>query len=132
MMATTVVNVQQDKGDVYIGRSRQGEPPTKWHNPWWLRPDAIHLERLNNALQYAVYLYTKDELLSQVHVLRGKKLACFCSPRVCHGHVLKEVADSDDPRATLIDVIGRLAVKIQEEAAKEILAIAPKLEFVEV
>ena len=45
---------------------------------------------------YREWLLSKPELVAKAkQELRGKMLACWCSPLACHGDVLAEVANSD-------------------------------------
>ncbi|MFJ9349190.1 DUF4326 domain-containing protein [Streptomyces sp. NPDC101237] len=46
---------------------------------------------------YRAYLLERPELLEQVALLRGKALACWCAPELCHAHVLAELADLPQP-----------------------------------
>ena len=34
------------------------------------------------------------DLLAQLHTLKGKRLACWCKPKACHGDVLAKLADA--------------------------------------
>lgn len=83
-----VVNVESGEPyDVYIGR------PSPWGNPF--RVGAAQ-SRTQVILQYRRWLLGQPELLERVRKeLRGKRLACHCRPRGCHGDVLAEVANSD-------------------------------------
>lgn len=46
---------------------------------------------------YRAYLLERPELLESVEELRGKTLACWCAPELCHADVLAELADAEDP-----------------------------------
>jgi hypothetical protein len=40
----------------------------------------------------------RAKLLQRLPELRGKNLACWCKPgEPCHGHVLLELANADEP-----------------------------------
>ncbi|GAQ52739.1 DUF4326 domain-containing protein [Streptomyces acidiscabies] len=43
---------------------------------------------------YRAYLLEHPGLLGLVDDLRGRTLACWCAPELCHGDVLAELADS--------------------------------------
>lgn len=43
--------------------------------------------------KYREYLMADPELLALVPELRGKTLACWCAPELCHGDILAEIAD---------------------------------------
>ncbi|GDY72351.1 hypothetical protein SAV31267_018360 [Streptomyces avermitilis] len=47
--------------------------------------------------KYRAYLVEHPELLAQVPALRGRTLACWCAPELCHGDVLAEIADGAAP-----------------------------------
>ena len=85
---TTVVNKYTHTptpDDVYIGRG------SKWGNPFRI---GEHGTREGVVQRYACMIVENDELLAQVHELKGKNLICYCAPKLCHGDVLKEIADS--------------------------------------
>ena len=87
------------KHDQYIGR------PSKWGNPFTHRPevkakhpDLILVDTVEEAIyQYMLWLYDQDDLLADLHELRGKKLGCWCAPGPCHGDVLAALANDDEP-----------------------------------
>lgn len=73
---------------VYIGRAMGwswGFKRSKWHNP---KEHGKGLEAVN---KYRDYILNKPELLSDLHELKGKDLACWCKPEPCHGDVLEEL-----------------------------------------
>ena len=83
-----VVHCQGNRSDtedtVYIGR------PSKWGNRFAIgvngrtRTEAISL--------YRSWITTDGKhLLNDLHELKGKNLACWCSPKPCHGDVLLEL-----------------------------------------
>jgi hypothetical protein len=43
---------------------------------------------------YRAYLLERPELLELVPPLRGRTLACWCAPELCHADVLAELADT--------------------------------------
>lgn len=83
-MATTVVHRNRAKFDIYIGR------PSKWGNPFFL----VHENDRQMVLdKYREWIMKQPHLLASLPELKGKILACWCSPKVCHGDVLAELAD---------------------------------------
>lgn len=84
---TTVVNKYKvnmsDPDIVYIGRGSPFGNPFKMYNEE-ARPKVIELYRhwLWEALQEGKI--TKEMILD----LDGKRLACYCAPKACHGDVL--------------------------------------------
>lgn len=83
-----VVNRHTAAFDVYIGRG------SIWGNPFRLPHHHTDADRARVIDQYEQYLLTSPELLARLPVLRGKRLACFCAPKPCHGDVLKKYAEA--------------------------------------
>jgi len=91
---TTVVNKYKvnmsDSDIIYIGR---GSP---FGNPFVMKNKSDD-ERMRVIESYKKYLWeaickglvTKEMLLS----LDGKRLACYCSPKACHGDVLAKAIE---------------------------------------
>lgn len=75
----TVVHCKKSSYDVYIGR------PSKWGNPFEIGKDGTRDEVIQ---KYEKYLLDSPILLSQLEELKGKVLACWCSPQACHGDIL--------------------------------------------
>lgn len=83
---TVVVNRRTSNTyDVYVGR------PTKWGNPFQVNQ---HGTRDECVQQYATWIKSQPHLMYAAMVeLRGKRIACWCAPELCHAHVLAHVAD---------------------------------------
>jgi hypothetical protein len=79
-----VVNKRRDAYDVYIGRG------SIWGNPFILGKDG---DRATVIRKFEDYLASKPELIARLPELLGKRIACFCAPLDCHGHVLKRWAE---------------------------------------
>jgi len=81
---TKVVHINSKFGyDVYIGRG------SKWGNPFKINND------YGSTREFVIQQYEKYitegkgmHLLNDLHELKGKVLACYCSPKPCHGDVL--------------------------------------------
>lgn len=97
-MTTTGVNIAAGEDcDVYIGRAvprlrLKGSP---WGNPFRVktygREGAIAaFRRWVTTSQAAEAVWIREH----VHLLRGKRLGCFCKPAECHGDVLAEMAEA--------------------------------------
>jgi len=84
---TTVVNKYKSDYDVYIGR------PSKWGNPFIVGKDGT-LEEV--IAKYKNRLLENKELMASLHELKGKRLGCFCKPKLCHGDVLVELINDMD------------------------------------
>lgn len=89
---TKVVHCMKEDYDVYIGRGRC--PKTGkvgiWGNPFTIGKDGNRNQVIE---KYRQWIKTQPELLALIHTLKGKILGCWCSPQLCHGHVLAAMAD---------------------------------------
>lgn len=84
-MTAQVVHCKRDEFDVYIGR------PGPWGNPFHIGADGTREEVVE---KYAAWLIDQPELVAKVkRELKGKVLACWCSPKLCHGDILAEIAN---------------------------------------
>ncbi|MFG2790245.1 DUF4326 domain-containing protein [Streptomyces sp. NPDC048419] len=86
-------------GIVYVGhRWTMGGwnlPRHPLHNPFAYdtpkrRRDGTRAEVM---AMYRAYLLEHPELLELIPELRGRTLACWCAPELCHGDVLAELAE---------------------------------------
>lgn len=84
-MKTTVVNVRNSEYDVYCGR------PSVFGNPFVIGKDGTREEVVD---KYREWIKTQPEILNRLDELKGKKLGCFCAPKLCHCNVLAELADN--------------------------------------
>lgn len=97
MVATTVVNKHHKVPyDVYIGR------PGPWGNPYSLPRGSSDAARHAVIVAFEKDLLNDLAMLRELHQLRGKRLACFCSPKECHGDVLAYWADRPEEVARRI------------------------------
>jgi len=64
---------------------------SKWANPFKIGRDGTRAEVIS---KYCDHLLSAPELMAALPELRGKDLACWCSPEPCHGEVLLELANS--------------------------------------
>ncbi len=94
---TTVVNLRVSKYDVYIGRAGKGQDGY-FGNPFVLTPD---VSRSTIIVQYERWfvdrLDSDPEFKRRIHELKGKRLGCFCHPKLCHGHVIAEYLNWEFP-----------------------------------
>ena|SRR5579859_2329756 len=91
-----VVHCKKEAYDVYIGR------PSKWGNPFTHKDGTtaqIKVSSREEAVQkYREWLLQQENLLQDLHELKGKVLGCWCKPLSCHGDILLELAN---------EIIGR-------------------------
>ena len=93
MSGTQVIHVRDmQDGDVYIGRAmpRQKLAGSIFANPFKVGRDGAREEVIG---LYRAHVLTITGLHSFLRGIRGKRLACWCSPQACHGDVLAELAD---------------------------------------
>lgn len=93
-MKTTVVNIRKSEYDVYIGRAGHGHDGT-FGNPFSVTQDG---GRENAIALYKKYFLNRmkidPEFASQIQSLKGKRLGCFCVPKLCHGDVIVEYLEN--------------------------------------
>lgn len=65
---------------------------TPWGNPFETPADGTRDLVIANYSEH--YLRNKPSLLSRLHELKGKALACWCAPEPCHADVLRARADT--------------------------------------
>ena len=86
MTKTTVVNIHHKVPyDVYIGREGKGQSG-EFGNPY-NGPDREANIKLFKTYFYKLLKLDKD-FARRILKLRGKILACFCNPKICHGDVI--------------------------------------------
>lgn len=91
MAVTTLVNLNKEPYDVYIGRG------SKWGCPYTIIKDRPTLAKeivdtKEEALsKYKEYVLSSPELMDSLDELEGKVLGCFCKPEKCHGDILLEL-----------------------------------------
>ena len=93
-MKTKVVNLKNEKYDVYIGRAGRGQDGY-FGNPFIM---SAGQSREASLEKYRDYFYnrlkTDAEFRKRINGLRGKTLGCFCKPYPCHGDVIAEYLNS--------------------------------------
>ncbi len=109
---TTVVNLNKDSYDVYIGRGTkqrtniltEGVKPGEegWlgnpHPIGWCDICREYHTRKECIEKFKQDFYRKlnsdPEFRKAVLALKGKRLGCYCKPKACHGDVIKEWIES--------------------------------------
>ena len=91
-----IVHCKKASYDMYIGR------PSPWGNPFVTGKDGDRdtvIQKFSDWLDTGENFGNKDAtlaarkwILDHVHELKGKILACWCSPRRCHGDILARLA----------------------------------------
>lgn len=120
-MSGRVVNLRQaELGDaVYVGRAnpRRGLAESIFANPYRVDVDGTREQVIQ---KYLKYLLGRQELLLRLSDLRGRRLACWCSPLPCHAAVLAEIVDADE----VLDALAASGVAV--EAVDGRLRLSPR------
>lgn len=97
---TSVVNIKKHKCDIYVGR------PSEWGNKWSHIKDKNTLaefvvgSREEAISEYEKWILTQQHLIDKLHLLKGKKLGCWCTDcerwtpqtkMICHAQVLQKL-----------------------------------------
>lgn len=85
-MTIKVVHCKKEPYNIYIGRG------SKWGNPFVIGKDGCRDEVI---LKYEAYILQNQYLMTSLQELRGKILGCWCSPKKCHGDILKKLAEKE-------------------------------------
>lgn len=114
-MSGRVVNLRRDElGDaVYVGRAnpRRGLAESIFANPYRVDVDGSRAEVIE---KYRSWLLGRQELLLKLPELRGRRLACWCSPKPCHAEVLIELVDADE----VLDALAAAGVAVEAVAGR--------------
>jgi hypothetical protein len=90
-MKTQVVHCKKHPYDVYIGR------PSKWGNPFSHMSNTLAQYKVSTREEavdkYEEWILQQQNLLKDLHELKGKVLGCWCKPQRCHGDVLVELCE---------------------------------------
>lgn len=96
MSGEAIVHVRRAEFDYYVGRNprHHGVPLAKTLDPRWANPYEIGKDgsREEVVKKYEVYiralLANNDALLNELNKMKGKRLACWCAPLLCHISVI--------------------------------------------
>jgi hypothetical protein len=90
-----VVHRSKKPYDVYIGR------PSKYGNPWSHKEGTLaefKVENRSEAIEkYEEWIRSQPEMMAMIKLeLKGRVLSCWCSPKLCHGHILAWIANEEE------------------------------------
>ena len=95
MKVIRVVNNVAPAGSVAIGRG------SIWGNPFIIGPDGDRNTVIAKFNQYMYWRLSRE--INWLEPLRGKDLACYCSPNPCHGDAiiafLSKIEEEDEAEA---------------------------------
>jgi hypothetical protein len=100
---------REELGDaVYVGRAspRLGLTESIFANPYRVDVDGTRAEVIQ---KYRERLLGQPGLLDRLRELRGRRLACWCSPEPCHADVLLELVEADQ----VLDELSAAGVAVQ-------------------
>ncbi len=98
-MPTTVVNMSGyvPPDAIYIGRSYNGlgEWGNKYTHVHSNVPGVVFVSSREEAVRkFEEDVRSNPELIAKIkRELKDKVLACWCHPKLCHGHVLAKIAE---------------------------------------
>ena len=95
---TQVINIMKNPNgyDVYIGRPGLGFDGF-FGSPCRIGRDGTREETIEKFTKYFRNRINTDEMFRhRVKALRGLRLGCFCSPRLCHGDVIAKYLDTPE------------------------------------
>jgi hypothetical protein len=83
-----VVHCKREPFDIYIGRG------SKWGNPFVIGKDGNREEVIS---KYEAYIMSPrgEHLRKALPELIDKTLGCWCSPKPCHGDILKQMVEDE-------------------------------------
>jgi hypothetical protein len=93
-----------------------------WGNPFEMPGDG---DRDTVCDYYALsYLPLRSSLLTEIHSLKGKVLACWCYPERCHGDYLAELANGTGPEQKPLHLATR-AIGLADNFSKFVETVQP-------
>jgi hypothetical protein len=96
-----------------------------WGNPFKLEYES-ELARARCLLRYLDHMIDEmrkhEELRKQVYRLREKRLLCWCSPQLCHGHFLATLSEQSDKLTPISGVEGDVTM-VEWELAADLLRL---------
>jgi hypothetical protein len=89
-MQTVVVNIYKEQFDTYIGRAGRGYDGY-FGNPFRMGTGISRESVVQKFQKYFIDRIEKDtEFKRRILALKGRRLGCFCKPKVCHGDVIAD------------------------------------------
>ena len=90
-----VVNRSKKPYDIYIGR------PSKWGNPFSHEDGTLAKFKVESRAEavskYEELVRSQPETMAMIKKeLKGRILSCWCTPLLCHGHILAWIANMED------------------------------------
>jgi Domain of unknown function (DUF4326) len=97
--------------------------PLNWGNPFEMPADGDRDTVCDHYILH--HLPYKPSLLSEIHTLKGKVLACWCYPERCHGDYLAELANKTGPEQKPLHLATR-AIGLADNFSKFVETVQPQ------
>lgn len=98
MKKTTVVNVNTDAFDVFIGR------PSVYGNPFIIGRDGDRNAVIDKFKEYWYAPEQKSLRERALEELPEKTIGCFCKPSKCHGDIIASYVNDETKKNNTIDL----------------------------
>lgn len=84
------------KGVVFIDKQRYPKEDSIWANPFKIDDQNTREKVIHKYRKYIIRKIKKENLWDELQNLKGKKLGCWCHPKLCHGDVLIDLINEYD------------------------------------
>jgi hypothetical protein len=104
-------------------RPIEGDRPLNWGNPFEMPADGDRDTVCDHYILH--HLPYRPSLLTEIHSLKGKVLACWCYPERCHGDYLAELANKTGPEQKPLSLATR-AIGLAENFSQFVKTVQPQ------
>lgn len=108
----TVVHINHDEFDVYIGRRLYGFEESPLTNPFRMNANTTRLMAIS---MFADKFLKDPKMIRYALSVSDKVFGCWCSPELCHGDFLKWCLDNLSVRSELNQLATELEQKENED-----------------
>jgi len=106
-----VVNVaKKTPHEIYIGRSGRGRVNSGWGNPYKMRSNSLKA-RIEAVTNFWDLLQNDTGMQACLNEVVDSTLGCWCSPHLCHGHVIAAAAKHGHENPALHQWMDELRVR---------------------
>lgn len=88
MKIPTLGNAKKNRDGFYIGREFAGLKASPWLNPFAVGQDTWE-NRMRAVWKYTRWIFDQPVRLDLESLRIQERLVCWCTPSLCHGHVLQ-------------------------------------------
>lgn len=97
-MPPPVVNANEIRDGLYIGRRFGGYEASHWANPFLVGKDTEE-NRKTAIWKYVLHILDSPMRFHLDQLRQADRLICWCAPKLCHGHVLQWIMEHQQFRA---------------------------------